>query len=604
MNQDSIGVFAQSRSGSAPGNISMDLTAGKQINVSDRGVAVQLSGGANNTFVNNGIVVAASTTGLPDGYAFKGDTGNDNILSQSGATFVGNVNLGGGANRLTNETNAVAITGREAFIGNGTFVNRGLISPGGSSIYTTQITGSYAQGAVGQFDLNLDLANDSLDRLNITQQASLDGLLNVKLRDITLVKPGKRNLIFASADGGITQQDLELNAPQSVAVKFSIGSTANLAFLATDVDFSGFSQLNPNQTSIGQYVNQIQAAGSSPQLAPLIEELFNLTSRDQLASIYDRLSPEIYGAIQSNLHFTTQRFVNNLFTCQDREGGTRVITKGQCVWFEGSTQSYRSDHTADYFGFNTSIPAVSAGVQFNLGGDWFLGLAAGNSTYETGFSDNVSARIRGFSNQFGISLKKVMGSTKIAAGVVGGYGEFNSVRRNIPPFNTTASSNQDTSLFGAQLRISHDFERSQWYVRPMLDLSVSKVRYQGFREEGAGALNLIVSDDRQTNPAISPSLEMGGEIRSGKVLIRPRAAIGYTRYLSNPSPSVSAQFEGAPSNVQPFDVSSLADRDYLDMSVDINFLFQNGFAATLGYWGQRSQNTGSNAWLLKLLYSF
>jgi outer membrane autotransporter protein len=274
------------------------------------------------------------------------------------------------------------------------------------------------------------------------------------------------------------------------------------------------------------------------------------------------------------------------------------------VWFEGSTQSYKSDRTADYFGFNASIPAVSAGVQFDLGKDWFLGLAAGNSTHETGFSDNVSARIQGNSNQFGMSLKKVMGSTKIAAGLVGGYGEFNSVRRNILPFNTTASSNQNTSLFGAQLRISHDFEQPQWYLRPMLDLSLSKSRYEGFRETGAGALNLIVAEDYQTNPTISPSLEIGGEIRSGKVLIRPRAAIGYTRYLANPSPSVLAQFEGAPSNVQSFDVSSLADRDYLDISVDVNFLFQNRFAVTLGYWGQRSQHSGANAGFLKLLYSF
>ncbi len=604
-NTDSVGVLAQSRSSTAPGNIAMDLMAGKQINVSDRGVAVQFSGGANNTFMNHGSVLAASTTGLPSGYAFQGDAGNENIVNQSGATFVGNINLGVGVNALTNEPNATAITGREAFIGNGTFLNRGLISPGGSAIETTQITGNYTQAATGQFDVDLDLGNDTLDRLNITQQASLDGLLNVTLGDTALIKPGKRNLIFAAAAGGITQQDLDLNLAQSAVAKFSIGSTANLAFLAADVDFSSFGQLNPNQTAIGQYVNRIQAAGSSPQLAPLIEGLFNLTSSDQLAPIYDRLSPEIYGSIQSNLHLTTQRFMNNLFTCQDRAGTNRVIVKGKCVWFEGSTQRYKSDRTADYFGFNAAIPAVSAGVQFDLGKDWSLALAAGNSsTYETDFSDNVSAQIQGFSNQFGLSLKKVMGSTKIAAGLVGGYGEFNAVRRNIPAFNTTASSHQNTSLFGAQLRISHDFEHAQWYVRPMLDVSLSQAKYEGFRETGAGALNLIVAGDRQTNPAISPSLEVGGEIRSGQVLIRPRVAIGYTRYLANPAPAVSAQFEGAPANVQPFDVASLADRDYFDMSVDVNLLFQNGFSATLGYWGQRSQHTGSNVGFLKLLYSF
>jgi hypothetical protein len=607
LGEGSVGVFAQSRSTSAPGNIAIELAAGKQINVSDKGVAVQISGGAKNQFVNNGSVVAASGSGLPDGYAFRGDSGDETIVNQPGATFFGNINLGGGSDSVVNEKGASAFTGHEVFVGNGStesFVNRGLISPGGSSIYTTQITGNYAQAATGQFDLDLDFTDDSLDRLNITQQASLDGVLKLSPRGITLIKPGQRNLVFAAADGGITRQDLELNAPKSAIVAYSIKSTNQLAFLDTNVDFAGFGKLNPNQTSIGKYLNNVQSAGSSIQLSSLIEALYNLSSTSQLKDAYNRLSPEIYGSIQSNLQLASQRFLNNLFTCRNREGNNRFIAEGQCVWFETSTQGYNSDRTTNHFGFESSNSDLSAGIQFDLGQDWFLGASVGHSTYQTDFSGATAAQISGFTREGGVAIKKIFGSTKVGLGFVGGYSEFDSERHNVFPFNTTASATQSASFFGSRLRISHDLGGTQWYIRPMLDFGLSRVKHQGFHENGAGALNLVVSEGSNTYATFSPAIEVGGEIKSGQLRILPRASIGYMHYLSNPSPSVSARLEGAPSSVSSFEVSSLGDRDSLDTSANIDFLFQNGIDVSLGYWGQYSQHTSSNGGYLKMSLSF
>jgi hypothetical protein len=325
----------------------------------------------------------------------------------------------------------------------------------------------------------------------------------------------------------------------------------------------------------------------------------------QLGQSYDQLSPEMYGTIPSNLHLTANRFVNNLFTCNDREGTNRAIVAGSCVWFGGATQRYQRDRTTDYFGSDTSTPSISAGVQFNLGKNWFLGLAIGNNTYETDFANPIGGSIiEGSSTQLGISLKKTMGATTIGVGLVGGFGDFSATRQTTFPFNATASSSQDTSLLGTKLRIAHDFGQPKSYIRPMLDFGLSKVKSQGFRETGAGALNLIVAEDRQVNTTISPALEVGGEFKSGKVLIRPRGSIGFTYNLTDPSPTLSAQFEGAPAGVSAFNVSSLADRSYLDLSADVNFVFPNGFSLMLGYLGQHSRNTSANAGQIKFSYSF
>jgi len=550
-------------------------------------------------------VIAATTENQPNGFAVKGDSGSESVVNQTSGMLYGNVDLGSGDNQLMNQAGAALYPGQQLRIGDSAqsrLTNQGLLSPGDESIYATEMTGNFDQTRSGQLALNLSFVDDSIDRLNISQDASLEGTTELSTEAVSLIQPGQRQLVFAATDGVITQEELELNVADSAIARYAIGSTDQAAFLELNVDFAGFGELNKNQTAFGNYLNRVQAAGSSAEIAPLIEALFALENTSQLTGPFDSLSPEIYGQLQNNLQLTAQQFTNDLFTC--RSNDQQIATaEGQCFWVNGSFQRYDGDRTDEHFGFDTSISLLSAGAQWDLGNDWFIGVAAGISPQET--RSTIPADLEGVSTQAGVALKKSLGATNIGLSVVGGLGQFEAERRGIFPTDGQVTSEQDAAFFGSTLRISHDIPlQERWYVRPMLDVGLTRVSYEGFDEKGAGAFNLEVDGDSKAYATLNPAIEFGGAIQSGNVIIRPTVSFGYTRYLSDPSADVSAKLAGAPANIDDFTVSSLADRNIFDTEAGVEFLFQNGLSAKLGYWGQYSKNTSSHGAEFKLNLRF
>jgi len=605
--KQSAGVFAQSRGSAGHGDISIDLAAGKFIRVNPDGVAVIFSGGARNLFDNRGAVIAAGPDTLPDGLIFKGYEGSETIINRSGGLIFGDLNLGGGNNQLVNEEGATAALGREIFIGQGpsqTFLNQGTVTPGDFGIYNSLITGNYEQTRTGALNINLDFKADQHDRLDITQQASLGGDLNVALSSVPLVKPGQRDLVFAATQGGISEKALQLNIAPSIVADYGIKYDAFNAFLSVNIDFASFGRLNPNQSAIGRYINRVQQAGSSKEMAPMINALFSMTELGPLKDAYNHLSPEMYISTITNLILASQVNADSLFKCDTKDGPNRFISESQCVWFDASIAGYTSDRTDDYFGYQSSAANVGAGIQWDLGSNWFASIGVGRTSYQTQFGDLISGSLDGFTNQAGVSIKKVMGATKVGLAFVGGVGNFQSDRRDVFPFGDTATASQNVSFIASRLRVSHDLEQRDWYVRPSLDFGISRVSQAGFRESGADAFNLVVSGSSTTTSLLAPAIHIGGEIKNGKLLIRPQAAVGYTRYLSDPSPEISARFAGAPGGASNFQVTGMLDQDYLDLSGGIDLIFHNGVSLKLSYTGQFSGNSTAHGAELRVAIPF
>lgn len=186
-------------------------------------MGVEISGGNDNTFVNDGIVYAATTLGSPDGIAVRGSEGNETITNNG--TFYGNVDLGTGSNSLTSADGASVYSGNTLFIGDGAdqfFTNRGSLSLGDTTTsYTTDLTGSYVQSATGELDISIDATNDGIDLLHITHTADLEGKLNIIMENVALLKAGQRDLTYLRADEGILNQNMELVAPVSAVAQYS-----------------------------------------------------------------------------------------------------------------------------------------------------------------------------------------------------------------------------------------------------------------------------------------------------------------------------------------------------------------------------------------------
>ncbi len=655
--ENGVGIFAQSRGATSQGNIDIQFAADKRIVVGDSGVGVEISGGKDNTFVNDGIVFAATTIGSPDGIVVRGSEGNETITNNG--TFYGNIDLGTGSNLLTSADGASVYSGHMLFIGDGAdqfFTNRGSLSLGDTTAsYTTDLTGSYVQSATGQLDISIDATNDGIDLLHITHTANLEGKLNIIMENVALLKAGQRDLTYLRADEGILNQNMELVAPVSAVAQYSfaaepaapVSAVAVYSFAAEpaapptsaavsmSVSFSGFGTLNNNQTSIGSYVARVQAAGSSSEMAPLITGLFALPTENDLAAAYDSMSPEVYTSAQRNLELSSSRFIETMFGCNQLESSYKFNADGEEIatnrtayqtmefeaskgagegkdaakkeshlfWVNTTADFYTSSQTSQYMGFTADTIDFSAGVQWALTDEWYVGAALGHTTYTTNFSDGISAMSEGTSSQIGAYVAKLFGPTKVSLGIAGGVSEIDVDRSNIFSATGPASGELDSAFFATRFRVSHNFDLSDWYIRPFLDLGFSSIHNNSLTETGAGAMNLVIDAGTYNVFTVSPTLQVGWEIKSGSLSIRPNASIGYTRY-SNSAPSFSATLQGGPGGVSSFDVSGLNDLDYLNTSGGIDLAFSNSVVFQFVYSGQFSQNTSADNFQLKIVFPF
>ncbi len=284
---DSTAVLAQSLGANGSGDITITL-AGSARGGSGRGAGVRIDGGANNVLAISGTVSAVSNL------AIAGGTGNDTV-NNTGIVY-GNVQLGRPVRRDEGRGQSLQQCERR---------NSGQLRHAGSRAYrsadqwravdagrcrplqTTALSGSFVQrdGPVP-------------DRSGLcTRQAGPVHRPDQRDRHRRSIGTGDDRHRQCAADPGgqpdecagrcgrwREQQCLRLNAPVSAIAQFTLENPAQQLLLRTNIDFAGVARdLNRNRTAVGDYLNRIQAAGSSSTLAPVINQLFTRRTRARWA---------------------------------------------------------------------------------------------------------------------------------------------------------------------------------------------------------------------------------------------------------------------------------------------------------------------------------
>ncbi len=598
---NSFAILAQSEGGSGNGDIIIDVLGGTLNGGTADGAAVGFLDGRDNRLTNRGTLT--SVPGL-EGYAITGEGGNETVSNFG--TVIGNLDLGAGSNGFDNEAGASLRSGAIVMLGEGNLLqNKGVLSPGGDGVVqTTGVTGNLVQTDSGVYRLDLDFAGDLSDRVVITGEADLDGEMDVNTLDVASIVPGTRQVTILTAAGGVTDSGLSLSVAESAVAGYQLMyPNPTDVTLGLSVDFAP-DGMNRNETAIGQYFNRVQYAGSSPALAPIVSALFEIPTVGELANAYDHLSPEAYSTMEVATVLSDVRFGNALFSCRVRDGEFRFAREGECIWFDVYALRLDSDVTHENFGYEQKAVSATAGMQKAIADDWRLGLAISYEHSEIDIED--LAEIEGGSIRAGVTLKRLFGGTTVGGALTGGAGSYDATRYvDFPTRGIRADGDQDLRFIGAQLRVAHDFEWGDWYLRPMIDAGVTYFEFDGFEESGAGAANLLVEGRSETYVSLRPALEIGGEVVTGDgTLVRPRAKLGVTQFLSGTDPEIAARLEGAPAGVRPFVVKQDFDETYLDVEVGVDVLTKGGATFRASYIGQFSDHTDSHGVMLKVSVPF
>jgi hypothetical protein len=533
--------------------------------------AVQFLDGVNNLLTTNGLLT--SVRGVA-GYAVAATTGNDSVVNNG--HMIGNVDLGAGANALNVDGSGRFDTGTLVDLGSGNaLTNYGIVSPGGDDVLlTTALTGNLVQSG-GNYIVTLDGTTVNLnDRIDISGTADMTGTVQVQVVDAGSSSEQSQTTIV-QANGGVTAA-----TAQNLTVKPSAVGNYGLVFsnpqkvdLTYAIDFSTSmleAGLNPNQEAIAADLDALHQEG-------LIHRdllyLLGAEDNDAYGEALDALSPEPYAVSEWAAVLASQQFNDALMSCKERSGDDRFIREGQCLRL--GLQGRRFDRVASNkaTGYHLDAGEISLGAQKALGARWHIGLGL---AYENWDADADEGQWRSSADQFqgGLVAKYQIGATLLAASLNGGVASVAVVRNTAP--GQQAKGDQDVRFAGGQLRVAHAFARGNWYLKPRSDLSLTYVDSDDVDEDG-GATALDVEGDDEVFAALQPALEIGGEIATGDgYLLRPRASLGLTHFLEDPSPKVSAAFRAAPAGASGFAVRSEVERTSLDLELGLDVLSAGG----------------------------
>jgi uncharacterized protein with beta-barrel porin domain len=596
--------------GSLDGNLSVNITRGQVTGGSGTGAGIVLAGGANNTLANFGTITTSA--GLA-GTAILGSpipvgTGppiiGNNTVDNAG-TVIGNVDLGPGRNAFNNLAGGTFDTGAAIKLGAGNVLtNNGNLSPGGAGvIQATALTGNLVQAGNGRITVDFNPASGQADRLDVSGAAQLAGQVVVN-PSATSIPTMTTAFTIVHADGGVTNNGITLSGADlfnsAVATPELEFPDPNTLVFQIGVNFAP-TGLNRNQTAIGRDINSIQLAGSSPGFLPVAQALVTIPNLEGLAQAYDQLSPETYADNRVGDFYSGLRFADSLMSCKVPDGRYAFIKEGQCVWAQVGGGFLDLDRTSGSLGFHQSAARVSGGAEIMLRPDWFAGVALG---YAHGFENTESTLATSQSNSahFGGVVKYNPGPFLFAAAVYGGYGWYSTDRFiDFAGFNAIATSDSRISRVGGQLRAEYlAVDRGAWYLKPLVDLNLTRVGLAGFSEQGAGGANLVVAGTDTTVFSGSPAVEIGSQMNlPDGALLRPFARAGLTAFNTTDF-GVSASFASAPAGTAPFRVTTGIDTVTADIALGADFLStQSGWGLKLAYSGHYGARVRDQGFRLK-----
>jgi hypothetical protein len=554
-------IFAQSVGANGLGDdITVSVAEGNDVVGGTRGVAVQFDGGATNVFTNRGSIYTMS---LATGLAFLGGAGDDFLDNHGGV--MGNIDLGGGANRFANNAGAVLYSGELLNLGEArnVLLNHGLLSPGGEQLAVhTRLSGSYQQSAGARADLELDFARRSADRLTASGSAMLAGRLNVSLLNPQFIRSGSNWQPLFVAAGGVTNAGAVLDAQRSIVVSYGLQQeNANTLGLSYRVDFSP-GGLDGNRIEMGDYLNRVTADGAPGGLEQTVAAAVLTTELTDYSAMLTQLGAEFYAEQQAVALSGVQRFARNLQNCGTLGIGETAGDETGCFWARYDDNPSSRESRAGFPAMSDESYSVSSGVQVPRDGDWTLGAAFD-------FEDH---RGRGYDDrwvsdstfiQFGGSLRRELEGGSFGATLGLGH-NAQEVTRTIGTSDVIEADGEHSVYFLSNvLDYTWNLTAGGFSFQPSFNLGTSMLYQGSMSEQGAGALNATLEGGSEFHVWAEPAL--GGRYAVGfgnGASLSTFVRVGYLQFLSGTSTKVRAGLEGAPAEVAAMRIGSDLDRDH------------------------------------------
>jgi len=596
---NSYGIYAQSEGGLSNGNVTISVVGdGTVMGGSDDGAGVFIAGGADNSLTNFGVITSYS--GI-EGRAIIAAS-NAPLAVDNYGIVTGIVDLGGGLNSFDNF--GFVNAGQVFDVGAGNqFHNDGFVAPGGmENVLTTNVVGDFLQTGLGTLWFDLDFGSGMVDGLEVDGVAILDGTLWLHTMNSGSIVPGLHELPVILATGGIVDEGLQLRVAPSAVIEYALVSGGESGrLLQYNVDFAP-TDLNPNQSVMGEHINAIQLAGGSDEMSPLTATIVSIPDIDSLAVVYDRLSPHIYAANQLSRFYSSLDFERSMHSCPVRDGDMRFSREGECSWMRVSDRDIDYSATdGSLLGTDYSL-TINMGLQRALTPHWHGGLAVGME--QSDYDIPTYASREGSQVQVGGIAKGRYGRSLINLSLAGGWGDYTTRRMlQLPGVDDHVTGRRDITFYSAQAGYEYSLENETWFFRPGVAIGWVDVEGDPLVETGGDAASLILAGTDDEYLTSQATMLLGGElVARSQARYRPYLRATYTHILSGTENEIWARLSGAPDSVPYFVQRAGPDDNVAGVGLGLDVLTASGAIVSLAYDWQFATRWESHAFFAKLIF--
>ena len=451
-----------------------------------------------------------------------------------------------------------------------------------------------------------------------TSFLTVDGNMNLA-GTVRLVSPtggiftdGQR-VDIASVSGTVTTSaNVAVNSPSNF-VTFDLGTRTEggRTIVFASADRVGFETAGNNQNAIAAgtalsaafpdviatitagSAGGIGLGGDQFVLAQDLANIFvgfdSLLTMDQASTALNELaSGEFYGSLTALE--TTAPFVDAISTRRVPAGASGfnvwVAPSGDFVELEGDTNVGSRDFEADNYG-------ASAGFGVSTGrGEIGLGFGYGRISAN---SDSNLLTAEADTWMVGAYLRQAFGNFAVGADLVYGWSDWNATRI-MPTLSRTALADFDSTELRGSLRAEYMVDFGGGWVAPFGQLSFRQFDFDGFTEEGAGAVSLVVDETDETVLTPTLGLRAGTAFTTGLATLRPEVTVAYS-FDDDDNSFRDVAFLGAPTNsfrlqgVDPDGYFSIGAGLFADIGINSG-AFLRGSYATGGNVDVASLNAG------------
>ncbi len=511
----------------------------------------------------------------PGGTAIESRNNGPAVYNNPGGVIVGNLNIPGGV--VTND--GVWATGSSSNLNGGDFYNNadGTIDVlgGSSSPYGTSTIIGYVNVS-GTIHTTVDFYNKLAGELVVTGgQGGLDFSGGATyLLTTALLAP---NQVQVASGDTLTPGSLKIQDAGNLLFQYTPKFVGNALFITPSAELASVAQKNSFSAAEQSTAGSLQSGfipGMSEKTAGTYAQLSALSTTAAYRSALDNLGNETSQAVGTARLASSITFVERMNSCPEFEGEGNELREHACAWSRVDRQHIHRDSNDSGMGYVQDNYTVQFGGEGQSGEDWFLGGSVGYENSD--LSGDVAHGVTGDSWMAGVVLKHQIDEWLLSGSLDAGRGHYRAWRViHLGNLAQTATGNFTGDHVGLHMRAARQFAFRTWYLKPYLDLHVTRLHTDGYTETGADQFDLRVNGEHDTVFAASPMIESGHRFDLPRgMTLRAFAAVGATVYNRNEW-GARANLLEAPTQEQDFRAVSTLPKTIGKINLGMSLLASN-----------------------------